>query len=159
MNEVKKPLKKAQKQEAPAPQPEPPVSDINSQDLDESTEVLGTPWSLRISGLKLEIPVSAMKLPTFTTGMLSKGEATIEINNSPELSLNAYFRAWMAAPSPRAVELDVLGATGEKIELWKMNAVPAAMGFSEFSTMAEDPWSTQVMFSVSDIKIESKMKY
>ena len=109
--------------------------------------------------MKLEIPVSAMKLPTFTTGMINKGEATIEIINSPELSLNAYFRAWMAAPSPRAIELDVLDSVGEKIELWKMSAVPAAMGFSEFSTMAEDPWSTQIMFSVSDIKIESKSKH
>jgi len=158
MNEVKKPLKKSQKLEPVLP-PAPSVSDVSEQGSEESPEIFAAPWILRVAGLKTEIIVSAMKLPTFTTGMLSKGEATIEVANSPQMPLNAYFRTWMAAPSPRNIELDVLASTGEKIEVWKMSAVPAAMGFSEFSTIAEDPWSTQVMFSVSDIKIESKSKH
>ena len=153
MSEEKKVLKKSRAQQ-PAPVL---VEEVAVEENELQPE--SSPWVMRIAGLKLEIPVSAMKLPTFTTGMINKGEATIEIINSPELSLNAYFRAWMAAPSPRAIELDVLDSVGEKIELWKMSAVPAAMGFSEFSTMAEDPWSTQIMFSVSDIKIESKSKH
>ena len=153
MSEEKKVLKKSRAQQ-PAPVL---VEEVAVEENELQPE--SSPWAMRIAGLKLEIPVSAMKLPTFTTGMINKGEATIEIINSPELSLNAYFRAWMAAPSPRAIELDVLDSVGEKIELWKMSAVPAAMGFSEFSTMAEDPWSTQIMFSVSDIKIESKSKH
>ena len=153
MSEEKKVLKKSRTQQ-PAPVL---VEEVAVEENELQPE--SSPWAMRIAGLKLEIPVSAMKLPTFTTGMLHKGETTIELINSPELSLNAYFRAWMAAPSPRAVELDIFDAAGEKIELWKMSAVPAAMGFSEFSTMAEDPWSTQIMFSVSDIKIESKSKH
>ena len=153
MSKEKKVLKKSRAQQ-PAPVL---VEEVAVEENELQPE--SSPWAMRIAGLKLEIPVSAMKLPTFTTGMINKGEATIEIINSPELSLNAYFRAWMAAPSPRAIELDVLDSVGEKIELWKMSAVPAAMGFSEFSTMAEDPWSTQIMFSVSDIKIESKSKH
>lgn len=153
MSEEKKVLKKSRAQQ-PAPVL---VEEVAVEENELQPE--GSPWAMRIAGLKLEIPVSAMKLPTFTTGMLHKGETTIELINSPELSLNAYFRAWMAAPSPRAIELDVLDSVGEKIELWKMSAVPAAMGFSEFSTIAEDPWSTQIMFSVSDIKIESKFKH
>ena len=153
MSEEKKVLKKSRAQQ-PAPVL---VEEVAVEENELQPE--SSPWAMRIAGLKLEIPVSAMKLPTFTTGMINKGEATIELINSPELSLNAYFRAWMAAPSPRAIELDVLDSVGEKIELWKMSAVPAAMGFSEFSTMAEDPWSTQIMFSVSDIKIESKSKH
>ena len=153
MSEEKKVLKKSRAQQ-PAPVL---VEEVAVEENELQPE--SSPWAMRIAGLKLEIPVSAMKLPTFTTGMLHKGETTIELINSPELSLNAYFRAWMAAPSPRAIELDVLDSVGEKIELWKMSAVPAAMGFSEFSTMAEDPWSTQIMFSVSDIKIESKSKH
>ena len=153
MSEEKKVLKKSRAQQ-PAPVL---VEEVAVEENELQPE--SSPWAMRIAGLKLEIPVSAMKLPTFTTGMLHKGETTIELINSPELSLNAYFRAWMAAPSPRAIELDVLDSVGEKIELWKMSAVPAAMGFSEFSTMAEDPWSTQIMFSVSDIKIESKFKH
>ena len=153
MSEEKKVLKKSRAQQ-PAPVL---VEEVAVEENELQPE--SSPWAMRIAGLKLEIPVSAMKLPTFTTGMINKGEATIELINSPELSLNAYFRAWMAAPSPRAIELDVLDSVGEKIELWKMSAVPAAMGFSEFSTMAEDPWSTQIMFSVSDIKIESKFKH
>ena len=153
MSEEKKVLKKSRAQQ-PAPVL---VEEVAVEENELQPE--SSPWAMRIAGLKLEIPVSAIKLPTFTTGMLHKGETTIELINSPELSLNAYFRAWMAAPSPRAIELDVLDSVGEKIELWKMSAVPAAMGFSEFSTMAEDPWSTQIMFSVSDIKIESKFKH
>lgn len=153
MSEEKKVLKKSRAQQ-PAPVL---VEEVAVEENELQPE--GSPWAMRIAGLKLEIPVSAMKLPTFTTGMLHKGETTIELINSPELSLNAYFKAWMAAPSPRAIELDVLDSVGEKIELWKMSAVPAAMGFSEFSTIAEDPWSTQIMFSVSDIKIESKFKH
>lgn len=153
MSEEKKVLKKSRAQQ-PAPVL---VEEVAVEENELQPE--SSPWAMRIAGLKLEIPVSAMKLPTFTTGMLHKGETTIELINSPELSLNAYFRAWMAAPSPRAIELDVLDSVGEKIELWKMSAVPAAMGFSEFSTIAEDPWSTQIMFSVSDIKIESKFKH
>ena len=153
MSEEKKVLKKSRAQQ-PAPVL---VEEVAVEENELQPE--SSPWAMRIAGLKLEIPVSAMKLPTFTTGMLHKGETTIELINSPELSLNAYFRAWMAAPSPRAIELDVLDSVGAKIELWKMSAVPAGMGFSEFSTMAEDPWSTQIMFSVSDIKIESKSKH
>ena len=153
MSEEKKVLKKSRAQQ-PAPVL---VEEVAVEENELQPE--SSPWAMRIAGLKLEIPVSAMKLPTFTTGMINKGETTIELINSPELSLNAYFRAWMAAPSPRAIELDVLDSVGEKIELWKMSAVPAAMGFSEFSTIAEDPWSTQIMFSVSDIKIESKFKH
>ena len=117
------------------------------------------PWSMRIAGLKTEIIISAMKMPTFTTGMLNRGDITIEVVNTPQIPLNAYFRLWMATPSLRAVELDVFDADGDKIEMWKMNAVPAVMGFSEFSTFAEDPWATQIMFSVSDIKIEASQKY
>jgi hypothetical protein len=157
MNEEKKVTKKPRTVAAVLPPPVV-VNEVLAEDEDELQQEC-SPWKMRIAGLKIEIPVSAMKLPTFTTGMLHKGETTIELINSPQLSLNAYFRAWMAAPAPRAIELDVLDADGEKIELWKMSAVPAAMGFSEFSTMAEDPWSTQVMFSVSDIKIESKFKH
>ena len=158
MNEVKKPLKKAQKQEAPAPQPEPAVSDINSQDPEESAEILGAPWVLRIAGLKREISLTGMKLPTFTTGMISSGDATIEFANSPEMALNTYFRHWMSTPTLRDITINTFDFVGNAIETWKMQAIPVAMGFSEFNIASDEPWVTQVAFTVSEISVEAVNK-
>ena len=77
MSEEKKVLKKSRAQQ-PAPVL---VEEVAVEENELQPE--SSPWVMRIAGLKLEIPVSAMKLPTFTTGMINKGEATIEIINSP----------------------------------------------------------------------------
>jgi hypothetical protein len=150
MSEVKKPLKKPQKPE--------PVIDINEQVPEEGQMLLGFPWILRIAGLKHEIKLTGMKLPTFTTGMISRGDATIEFANSAEMALNAYFRLWMTSPTSRDITINAFDFTGNPIETWKMQAIPVAMGFSEFSVTSDEPWVTQVAFTVSEISVEAVNK-
>jgi len=111
------------------------------------------PWSMKIDGLEAEVPITAAKLPNFTSGMLSSGDLAVETLNMPTSSFNHYFRTWLGTPKPRKVDLHALTTLGESVERWKMTLVPIAMGFSEFDTMEEDLWTTQVAFSASDIEI------
>ena len=66
MNEIKKPLKKSKKPDVILP----PINDVSAGSPEESPEILAAPWVLRIAGLKSEILLTGMKLPTFTTGMI-----------------------------------------------------------------------------------------
>jgi hypothetical protein len=111
------------------------------------------PWSMKIEGLETEIPITAAKLPNFTSGMLNSGDLAVETLNMPTCAFNQYFRSWLGLPRPRKVELHALTTLGESVERWKMNLVPIAMGFAEFDTVEEDLWTTQIAFSASDIEI------
>jgi len=111
------------------------------------------PWSMKVEGLEADIPITAAKLPNFTSGMLNSGDLAVETLNMPTSSFNQYFRTWLGTPKPRKVELHALTTLGESVERWKMTLVPIAMGFSEFDTMEEDLWTTQIAFSASDIDI------
>lgn len=112
-----------------------------------------SPWLLRIDGLNLDIPLTGIKLPMFTTGMLDRGDLTIETFSTPDLSLNRYFREWMSKPLPRRTEIRVLHVDGSDVEKWTFNAVPGAMGFGELDLQDDSPWVTQVAFSISEINI------
>jgi hypothetical protein len=118
------------------------------------------PWSMKVENLEADIPITAAKLPNFTSGMLNSGDLAVETLNMPTSSFNQYFRTWLGTPKPRRVELHALTTLGESVERWKMTLVPIAMGFSEFDTMEEDLWTTQIAFSASDIEIipTNKMK-
>lgn len=120
---------------------------------EEGFTVKRVPWILRVDGLDVDIPLTGIKLPTFTTGMIDRGDMTIETINVPEIALNSYFRSWLMKPLPRRVQLKVLDVTGKDIETWGMTAVPGAMGFSELDVQDDAPWVTQVAFSLSEIKI------
>ncbi len=126
------------------------------EEHDEGFMVKRVPWVLRVDGLDVDIPLTGIKLPTFTTGMIDRGDVTIEIVNLPEIALNSYFRGWLAKPLPRRLQLRVLDVMGKDIETWGMTAVPGAMGFAELDVQDDAPWVTQVAFSVTEIKIESK---
>jgi len=154
MNEIKKPLKKAQKPEVILP----PIDEVNMQSLEESPEILAVPWVLQIAGLKHQIQLTGMKLPMFTTGMISRGDATVEFANSPEFAFNTYFRSWMTSPTSRDITINTFDFVGTPIETWKMQAIPVAMGFSEFNIAADEPWVTQVAFTVSAISVEAVNK-
>ena len=112
------------------------------------------PWILRVDGLDVDIPLTGIKLPTFTTGMIDRGDVTIELVNLPEIALNGYFRSWLMKPLPRRLKLQVVDVVGKPIETWGMTAVPGAMGFAELDVQDDAPWVTQVAFSVTEIKIE-----
>jgi hypothetical protein len=111
------------------------------------------PWSMKIEGLEADIPITAAKLPSFTSGMLTSGDLAVETLNMPTSSFNHYFRAWLGLPKPRKVELHALTTLGESVERWKMTLVPIAMGFAEFDTAEEELWTTQVAFSATEIEI------
>jgi hypothetical protein len=113
------------------------------------------PWILRVDGLDVDIPLTGIKLPTFTTGMIDRGDVTIELVNLPEIALNGYFRSWLMKPLPRRLKLQVVDVVGKPIETWEMTAVPGAMGFAELDVQDDAPWVTQVAFSVTEIKIET----
>jgi hypothetical protein len=117
-------------------------------------EVKRPPWLMRIEGLDLDIPLTGLKLPMFTTGMIDRGDITIETINVPEIALNSYFRSWLMSPKSRRVTLKMLDASGAEIELWTMTAVPGAMGFAELDIQDDAPWVTQVAFSAAEIKID-----
>ena len=105
MNEIKKPLKKSQKSQKPEVTL-PPINDISAGSPEESPAIFAAPWVLRIAGLKSEILLTGMKLPTFTTGMISRGDATIEFANSPDTAFNTYFRLWMSVPTSRDITIN-----------------------------------------------------
>lgn len=140
------------------------VKEVDDADLDEIPSGTGVlkqmPWSMKIEHLETEIPITAAKLPNFTSGMLDSGDLAVETLNMPALSFNHYFRTWLRTPKPRMVELHALTTLGESVERWKMALIPIAMGFSEFDTTEEDLWTTQIAFSASDIEIipTSKVK-
>lgn len=117
-------------------------------------EVKRPPWLMRIEGLDLDIPLTGLKLPMFTTGMIDRGDFTIETINVPEIALNSYFRSWLMKPAPRRVELRMLDGIGKDVERWTMLAVPGAMGFSELDVQDDTPWVTQVAYSATEIRIE-----
>jgi len=112
------------------------------------------PWIMRVEGLDVDIPLTGIKLPMFTTGMIDRGDITIETISVPEIALNSYFRSWLMTPRPRRVTLKMLDVMGLDVEQWTMTAVPAAMGFTELDIQDDAPWSTQVAFSATEIKIE-----
>lgn len=112
------------------------------------------PWIMRVEGLDVDVPLTGIKLPMFTTGMIDRGDITIETINVPEIALNSYFRGWLMTPKPRRVTLKMLDVAGVDVEQWTMVAVPGAMGFAELDIQDDAPWSTQVAFSATEIKIE-----
>ena len=109
---------------------------------------------MRVDGLNLDVPLTSLKLPTFTTGMIDQGTLTIETVNIPEIALNSYFRTWLMKPLPRRLQLKIVDVSGKDVETWSMLAVPGAMGFSELDVQDDSPWVTQVAFSISEINIE-----
>jgi len=141
------------KQEAP-----PPIEDDLDLEDQGAYVIKRPPWILKIDGLDVDVPLTGLKLPMFTTGVADRGDMTIETINIPEISLNSYFRAWLMAPLPRKVKLDILDAMGSKVESWSMSAVPGAMGFSELDIQDDAPWSTQIAFSVANVSITPQKK-
>lgn len=133
-----------------AAQPEPAPTDSE----EEGFIVKRVPWTLRVDGLDVDIPLTGIKLPTFTSGMIDRGDVTIETINVPEIALNSYFRGWLSKPTPRRVQLKVLDTGGNLIETWSMLAVPGAMGFGDLDVQDDSPWVTQIAFSINEVKIE-----
>lgn len=154
MSEVKKPSEKPSRLKVKKAEVAPTAADLK----EDAVMQLCAPWVLKVDGLAEGIPLTGMKLPTFTTGMVSRGDVTIEFMNSPEMALNVMFRSWLMSPSARSLEVNTFDAEGRAIETWHMQAVPIAMGFSEFSILSDEPWVTQVAFSVSDMKITPNLK-
>jgi len=150
--------KRSRKRKEPNVSQLPEVDDLKVNEIHEEGgfEVKRPPWILRVEGLDLDIPLTGLKLPTFTSGMIDRGDITIETINVPEIALNSYFRSWLMKPLPRRIEIKVLDGIGKDIECWKASAVPGAMGFSELDVQDDAPWVTQVAFSVTEIKIESE---
>jgi hypothetical protein len=141
-------------EETPAPEPEVEAVLEEADEAEDGFMVKRPPWLMRVDGLNLDVPLTGLKLPTFTTGMIDQGSMTIETINVPEIALNSYFRSWLMKPLPRRVTLKVLDGVGKDVETWTMSATPAAMGFSELDVQDDAPWVTQVAFSVNEIKIE-----
>jgi hypothetical protein len=140
------------------PPPEPIVEQVEVEEEDEQSEgfvVKRPPWIMRVDGLDLDIPLTGLKLPMFTTGMIDRGDVTIETINIPEIALNSYFRSWLMKPLPRKVQIKVLDGAGVDIETWSFSAVPGAMGFSELDVQDDAPWVTQVAFSMTEIQIKT----
>lgn len=127
---------------------------MSDESHEEGFTVKRPPWIMRVDGLNLDIPLTGVKLPMFTTGMIDRGDVTIETINIPEIALNSYFRNWLMTPRPRRVELRMLDGVGGDIEKWKLIAVPGAMGFAELDVQDDAPWVTQVAFSATEIVIE-----
>ena len=152
MSEEKKRKSKIKEPVVPqAPDPE----ELMDDELPESGFVIKRqPWIVRIAGLDLDIPLTGLKLPLFTTGMIDRGDITIETINVPEIALNSYFRSWLMKPTPRKLTLKVFDILGVEVEQWTMSAVPGAMGFSELDIREDDPWVTQIAFSATEINIE-----
>lgn len=141
------------------PPPEP-VEVIVEEEVEEDGESEGftvkrPPWIMRVDGLNLDIPLTGLKFPMFTTGMIDRGDVTIETINIPEIALNSYFRSWLMKPLPRKVQIKVLDGAGSDIETWSFSAVPGAMGFSELDVQDDAPWVTQVAFSMTEIQIKT----
>jgi len=151
---VKK-VPQAEKVEVPEVVTPPPPPTEEAEDDADGFVVKRSPWLLRVDGLDVDIPLTGVKLPMFTTGMIDRGDLTIETFSSPEIKLNSYFREWMTKPIPRRLELRILHTDGSNIERWTFNATPAAMGFGELDVQDDAPWVTQVAFSITEIKIQS----
>ena len=152
MSEEKKRKRKI-KEPTVAQVPEP--EELETDELHEDGFVVKRPpWIMRVEGLDVDIPLTGIKLPMFTTGMIDRGDITIETINVPEIALNSYFRSWLMTPKPRRVTLKMLDVAGSDIEQWTMVGVPGAMGFAELDIQDDAPWSTQVAFSATEIKIE-----
>lgn len=149
---AKKPKQKQVSQKVPEPVIEP-VEEAED-DLEGALVLKSSPWIFRVAGLEQDAPVTAARLPTFTTNMPKSGTLTIETLSGPGHALNRYFRDWVEKPLVRQVQLVILDPTGVPIETWSGDAVPIAMGFSEHNVFEEDPWVTQVAFSLSNIRIE-----
>lgn len=151
---------KKQKRKIKQPVESTPVDPPTPEELEADLEHEGgfvvkrPPWIMRVEGLDLDIPLTGTKLPMFTTGMIDRGDITIETINVPEIALNSYFRSWLMSPKSRRVTLKMLDASGAEIELWTMTAVPGAMGFAELDIQDDAPWVTQVAFSATEIKID-----
>jgi hypothetical protein len=133
--------------------PEPEEIDIEDE-LEDGFTVKRPPWIMRVEGLDLDIPLTGAKLPMFTTGMIDRGDITIETISVPEIALNSYFRSWLMTPKPRKVTLKMLDVVGNDVEKWTMVGVPGAMGFAELDIQDDAPWTTQLAFSATEIKIE-----
>jgi hypothetical protein len=139
--------------------PPPPVIEEEEEDLEELEEdpegfvIKKSPWIMKIEGNNQDIPLTGVKFPMFTSGMIDRGELTIETINAPGNRLNQYFRAWLSSPRPRKMEIRAVDPVGAPIETWTLQATPAAMGFSDHNVREDDPWTTQVVFTVSEVKI------
>jgi len=112
------------------------------------------PWTLQIEGLDMLIPLSAMKLPMLSVGSADNGDMLVETLNVPGNTLNFYFNSWLRSPSYRNIRINVLDTIGTPLEVWKMEAKPSVMGFSQLNIQEDAPWVTQVVFVTRDIKIE-----
>lgn len=156
MNEEKKRRRRKPvlEEAVPEPQPESVPAEDSVDEGEGGFVVKRVPWILRVDGLDVDIPLTGIKLPTFTTGMIDRGDITIELVNLPEIALNSYFRGWLMKPLPKRINLRVLDVSGRDIEVWGMTAVPGAMGFAELDVQDDAPWVTQVAFSVTEIRID-----
>lgn len=139
------------------PPPEPPEEEVEEEATEETEgfTVKRPPWIMRVEGINLDIPLTGLKFPMFTTGMIDRGDLTIETINIPEIALNSYFRSWLMKPLPRKVQIKVLDGVGSDIETWSFSAVPGAMGFSELDVQDDTPWVTQVAFSITEIQVKA----
>ena len=149
--------KRKRKIKEPTINPVPEAEEVEAEaeeTHEEGFTVKRPPWIMRVEGLNLDVPLTGLKLPMFTTGMIDRGDITIETINIPEIALNSYFRSWLIAPKPRKMELRILDGVGSDVEKWSLIAVPGAMGFSELDVQDDAPWVTQVAFSATEIKIE-----
>lgn len=151
-----KPARKTRQKKEAAQAPAPEIEAVEEIDEVEDGAVVlkSSPWIFRVAGLDKDAPVTAARLPTFTTNMPKSGTLTVETLSGPGHALNRYFRDWIEKPVTRQVQLHVLDPVGDPIEVWSGDAVPIAMGFSELNVFEEDPWVTQVAFSLSNIRIE-----
>lgn len=155
MSEEKKRKRKMKDLATPPPEPVDEVIEEDAAGESEGFTVKRPPWIMRVDGLNLDIPLTGLKLPMFTTGMIDRGDVTIETINIPEIALNSYFRSWLMKPLPRKVQIKVLDGAGSDIETWSFSAVPGAMGFSELDVQDDAPWVTQVAFSMTEIQIKT----
>lgn len=152
------PTKGDRKKSKKEPEPELIEEEIVEGD-DQEPEgfmIKKAPWVMKIDGSDHAIPLTGVKFPMFTSGMIDRGELTIETINTAGNSLNHYFRTWLGAPRPRKVEIEALDSTGLPLEHWTFSAVPAAMGFADHNVREDEPWMTQIVFSVSEVKIKPK---
>ena len=157
MSEEKKRRKKMKDLATPPPEPvEVSIEEEVGEDGEaEGFTVKRPPWIMRVDGLNLDIPLTGLKFPVFTTGMIDRGDVTVETINIPEIALNSYFRSWLMKPLPWKVQIEVLDGAGADIETWSFSAVPGAMGFSELDVQDDAPWVTQVAFSMTEIQIKT----
>jgi hypothetical protein len=131
-----------------------PTDEAEPADDEEGFTVKRMPWTLRIEGLDVEIPLSGMKLPMFSLGSADGGEMLIETLNIIGNTLNSYLNKWLRSPSYKKLTINVLDPIGTPLEVWRMEAKPTVMGFSPLDIQDDAPWVTQMVLVARDITID-----